>query len=158
MQVSLEKNACTINKNYFGQCLAQCHIKLVPKCGDDYKIFIEDHTSEDENGMAPVVYVVKFTEETMPDIFKIGMQEIIKKHALQKECMKDLGFMDGTEYYDYVSAIDLPKTAGLVLEDAKEMSDDSSEVTNEMCRKFDKWFDSVRVQGNILNHNYYRNY
>jgi len=95
-------------------------------------------------------------EETMPDIFKTGMQEMIKEHSLQKECMKDLGFMVGNEYYDYVSAINLSKTSGLELEDAQEISDDSSEVTNEMCSKFDKWFDSVRVEGNIADSNLYK--
>ena len=129
-------------------------IKLVPKRGDNYKILIEDHTSEYENGMTPIVYVVNFTEKTMPEIFKTGMQEIIEKHGLQEECTKDLGFMVGTTYYDYVSAINLSKTAGLELEDAKEISDDSCQVTNEMCSKFDEWFDSVRVKGNIADNKY----
>jgi len=53
--------------------------------------------------------------------------------------MKDLGFMIGTEYYDYVSAINLSKTSGLKKEEAKEISDDSSEVTV----KFDEWFEGV---------------
>ena len=134
--------------------VAEYPIKLVPKRGDNYKILIEYHTSVDADEMTPVVYVVNFTKETMPEIFKTGMQEIIEKHGLQEECMKDLGFMVGTAYYDYVSAIDLSKTAGLELEDAKEISDDSCQVTNEMCSKFDECFDSVRVKGNIADNKY----
>jgi len=136
--------------------VAENYIKLVPKCDDNYKILIEDHTSEDKDGMTPVVYVVNFTEETMPELFKTGMQKIIKEHALQEKCMRNLGFMVGTEYYDYVSAINLSKTAGLKKEDAKEISDDSSEVTDEMCIKFDEWFRSVRVEGNVANTNLFK--
>jgi len=70
--------------------------------------------------------------------------------------MRNLGFMVGTEYYDYVSAINLSKTAGLKKEDAKEISDDSSEVTDEMCIKFDEWFRSVRVEGNVADTNLFK--
>ena len=136
--------------------VAENFIKLVPKCDDNYKILIEDHTSEDKDDMTPAVYVVNFTEETMPELFKTGMQEIIKEHALQEKCMRNLGFMVGTEYYDYVSAINLSKTAGLKKEDAKEISDDSSEVTDEMCIKFDEWFNSVRVEENIADTNLFK--
>jgi len=123
-------------------------VKFVPKNPkhSDYVLLINDHRKKDY----VLMYSTTLNTETMPDIFKHGMQQAMENNSKNDECMSGATFRIGDEYSEYASAVDMKKDAGLEPGD-QELCDSTTTVTSIMCEQFDKWLASVCIKENKTN-------
>jgi len=123
-------------------------VKFVPKNpkDSDYVLLINDHRKKD----TVLMYSTTLNTETMPEIFKHGMQQAMEKNSQNEKCMTGAPIMLGGEYSEYASAVNMKKDAGLEPED-QELCDSTTTVANIMCKKFDEWLASVCIKENKTN-------
>jgi len=119
-------------------------VKFVPKNPEDtdYVLLITDHRKKD----TVFIFSTKLNTETMPEIFKYGMQQAMENNSKNKECMTGAR----GEYSEYASAVNMKKDGGLEPED-QELCDSTTIVTSVMCTEFDKWLASVCIAENKPN-------
>ena len=116
-------------------------VKFVPKNPEDtdYVLLITDHRKKD----TVFIFSTKLNTETMPEIFKYGMQQAMENNSKNKECMTGAR----GEYSEYATAVNMKKIGGLEPED-QELCDSTTIVTSVMCNEFDKWLASVCIAEN----------